>query len=61
MPEQPSDPSHVDKLAELVGSSPSGVDVPIESGRIEDGKPRWYELTPGVGFCVLDAADLEAE
>jgi hypothetical protein len=30
-------------------------------GQIEDGKPRWYQVTLGVGFKVLDASDLEAE
>ena len=30
-------------------------------GQIEDGKPRWYQVTVGIGFRVLDDADLDAE
>ena len=29
-------------------------------GQIEDGKPRWYQVTLGVGFRVLETTDLEA-
>ena len=30
-------------------------------GQIEDGRPRWYQVTLGVGFRVLDATDLDAD
>ena len=29
-------------------------------GQIEDGKPRWYQVTLGVGFRVLETTDLES-